>query len=28
MVGIFHDDEARRAVATRIFALPERSQAA
>jgi alpha-D-ribose 1-methylphosphonate 5-triphosphate synthase subunit PhnL len=28
MVGIFHDDAARRAVATRIFALPERSQAA
>jgi alpha-D-ribose 1-methylphosphonate 5-triphosphate synthase subunit PhnL len=28
MVGIFHDEEARRAVATRIFALPERSQAA
>ena len=28
MVGIFHDAEARRAVATRIFYLPERSQAA
>jgi alpha-D-ribose 1-methylphosphonate 5-triphosphate synthase subunit PhnL len=28
MVGIFHDGEARCAVATRIFALPERSQAA
>jgi alpha-D-ribose 1-methylphosphonate 5-triphosphate synthase subunit PhnL len=27
MVGIFHDDGARRAVATRIFAL-QRSQAA
>jgi alpha-D-ribose 1-methylphosphonate 5-triphosphate synthase subunit PhnL len=28
MVGIFHDPEARRAVATRIFSLPERSRAA
>jgi alpha-D-ribose 1-methylphosphonate 5-triphosphate synthase subunit PhnL len=28
LVGIFHDDEARRAVATRIFALPERTRAA
>jgi alpha-D-ribose 1-methylphosphonate 5-triphosphate synthase subunit PhnL len=28
MVGIFHDPEARRAVATRVFSLPERSQAA
>lgn len=28
MVGIFHDFEARRAVATRLFSLPERNQAA
>jgi alpha-D-ribose 1-methylphosphonate 5-triphosphate synthase subunit PhnL len=28
MVGIFHDLEARRAVGTRMFSLPERSQAA
>jgi alpha-D-ribose 1-methylphosphonate 5-triphosphate synthase subunit PhnL len=28
MVGIFHDLEARRAVATRVFSLPERSEAA
>lgn len=28
MVGIFHDGEARSSVATRIFSLPERSEAA
>jgi alpha-D-ribose 1-methylphosphonate 5-triphosphate synthase subunit PhnL len=28
MVGIFHDTEARRQIATRLFPLPERSQAA
>jgi alpha-D-ribose 1-methylphosphonate 5-triphosphate synthase subunit PhnL len=28
MVGIFHDDEGRSRVATRIFSLPERSEAA
>jgi alpha-D-ribose 1-methylphosphonate 5-triphosphate synthase subunit PhnL len=28
MVGIFHDLEARRAVATRVFSLPKRSEAA
>ena len=28
MVGIFHDPEARRRIATRLFPLPERSQAA
>ena len=25
MIGVFHDPEARRAIATRVFALPERS---
>lgn len=28
MIGIFHDQEARRRIATRLFPLPERSQAA